>query len=55
MIPKDELEKLMEEERLMEQKRIEDARLINLEEKEECLTERQQGHKDAGMSESDFY
>jgi len=48
MIDKDELEKLMDDERK------EDARLTNLEEKEE-LSERQQGHKDAGMSESDFY
>jgi len=48
MIPKDELEKLMEDERK------EDARLTNLEEQEECLTERQQGHKNAGMSESDY-
>jgi len=48
MIDKAELEKLMEYEHK------EDARLTNLEEKEECLTERQQGHKDAGMSEGDF-
>jgi len=49
MIDKNELEKLMDDERK------EDARLTNLEEKEECLSERQQGHKDAGVSESEFY
>jgi len=49
MINKDELEKLLEDERK------EDARLTNLEEKEECLSERQQGHKNAGLAESDFY
>jgi len=38
----------------MEDERKEDARLTNLEEKEECLTERQQGYRDAGMSERDF-
>ena len=49
MIDKDELEKLMDDERK------EDARITNLEEKEECLSERQKRHCDSGMNESDFY
>jgi len=48
MIDKDEPEKLLEDELK------EDARSTNLEEQEECLSDRQQGHKNAGMSESDF-
>ena len=49
MIDKNELKKLIDDERK------EDARIINLEEKEECLSERQKGHRDSGMNEGDFY
>lgn len=39
-------------EEMLEQERRDEAMR---EEKEECLSERQKGHRDSGMNESDFY
>jgi len=48
MIDKDELEKLMEDEK------IEDARLTNLEEQEECRNERENDNPAWDMRDGDY-
>jgi len=48
MIPKEDLEKLMKDERK------EDARLTNLEEKEECKNERENDNPAWDMREGDY-